>query len=138
MFHLLAVTFCFFKLFNKLILTQYIHLEIVTDEIKKKKSKITDASCTFKHGCPANSELNLLALEMVAEWKMLGRQLGVPTSKINELQRDNVNFCGIVDKARGMLDAWYDKGECPTYAVLGAALNSLGKCRLAVKYCCNI
>jgi len=84
---------------------------------------------------PEEGELDDLAQDVVSFWKRLGRKLGVPNAKIEEIHRDNINYVSIVDKANQMLLEWLDVSNCPNYAELQGALDKLQKRGLARKYC---
>ena len=84
---------------------------------------------------PSERELDELAMEIIAIWKPLGRQLEVGNSKIEEILRDNINYPERRQKAFQMLLSWKDSSYNPSYDALGNALIQLGKRSLAKHYC---
>lgn len=87
------------------------------------------------HEQPSEEVLENLSQEIVSFWKSLGRKLKIPNAKLEEIQGDNIQYPGIKEKAFQMLLAWIDQGKTATFAHLSVALQSLGKKRLADKYC---
>ena len=76
-----------------------------------------------------------LSHEIGGFWKLLGRKLKVPNSKIDAIEGDNVQYLGLTEKSFQMLMAWLDQGESATFDRLSKALRALGKERLRKKYC---
>ncbi|PFX22942.1 uncharacterized protein LOC111333589 [Stylophora pistillata] len=87
------------------------------------------------HEQPSEEVLENLSQDIVSFWKPLGRKLKVVNVKLEEIQGDNIQYPGIKEKAYQMLLAWIDQEETATFHHLSGALQSLGKNRLAHKYC---
>ena len=68
-------------------------------------------------------------------WKSLGLKLKVPNANIDEIQADQVQYPSVKEKSFQMLMVWFDRGESVTFSELSRALKTLGKDRLAKKYC---
>lgn len=84
---------------------------------------------------PSEEVLENLSQDIVSFWKPLGRKLKVPNAKLEEIHGDNIQYPGIKEKAFQMLLAWIDQRQTATFGHLSVALQSLGKNRLADKYC---
>ena len=84
---------------------------------------------------PSVEVLANLSQEIGGFWKLLGRTLKVPDSKIEAIDVDNVQYLGVTEKSFQMLMAWLNRGESATFDELSKALRALGKERLWKKYC---
>ena len=106
--------------------------KIVGPSPKKIKMDREDYS---NHEQPSEQDLENLSQDIVSFWKPLGRKLKVPNVKLEQIQGDNIQYPGIKEKAFQMLLAWIEQGKTATFGHLSVALQSLGKNRLADKYC---
>ena len=91
----------------------------------------------FKFGSPSPEELHLLAREVGPTWKVLGRQLRIADSDLNQIEADNE---GQYEQCYHMLKRWTEvQVNQPTYEDLGQALqhDAVGRPELAEKYCCQ-
>ena len=85
---------------------------------------------------PTEEELEDLAQECIPFYKPLGRKLGIPNSKIQEISMDHLNNGTIREKAVQVLLEWVDKQSAEaTHGALSKALRALGKERLAQEFC---
>lgn len=91
----------------------------------------------FKSGSPSAEELHLLAREVGPTWKVLGRQLRIADSDLNQIEADNE---GQYEQCYRMLKRWTEvQVNPPTFENLGQALqhDAVGRPELADKYCCQ-
>ena len=91
----------------------------------------------FKSGSPSFEELHLLAREVGPKWKVLGRQLCIADSDLNQVEADNE---GQYEQCYRMLKRWTEvQVNPPTYEDLGQALqhDAVGRPELAENYCCG-
>ena len=78
-----------------------------------------------------------MARDVGATWKVLGRQLGIADSHLNQVEADNE---GQYEQCYRMLKRWTEvQVNPPTYEGLGQALqqDAVGRPELAEKYCCQ-
>ena len=88
-----------------------------------------------KTGTPSNDDLLLLASELGASWKMLGRTLKIPDSVLENIEADNPRQS---ERCYIVLKRWTEGfGSAATYEFLARALQHpvVGRGKLAVKYC---
>ena len=84
---------------------------------------------------PDDKFLNNLSQDCCTFYKQLGRQLGVTHEKIEEINKDHVNYSSLPDKCFQMFQAWKDSNDNEfTMEVLEKALRDLNKNRLANKH----
>lgn len=86
---------------------------------------------------PSTEVLHRLAREVCSTWKVLGRQLRVADSDLNQIEADNE---GQYEQCYHMLKRWTEvQVNPPTYEDLGQALQhrAVGRPDLAEKYCCQ-
>ena len=91
----------------------------------------------FKSGSPSAEDLNLLAREVGPKWKVLGRQLRIADSDLNQVEADHQ---GHYEQCYRMLKRWNEvQDHTSTYKDLGKALqhDAVGEPELAEKYCCQ-
>ena len=66
----------------------------------------------FKSGSPSAEELNLLALAVGGKWKVLGRQLRIADSDLNQVEADHE---GQYEQCYRMLKRWTEvQDHAPT------------------------
>ena len=76
----------------------------------------------LKFKCPRKI-INKLAGEIIGDWDMVGRELGVSKKRLNAIRYDHT-LSGPEEKAVGLLDAWTEeKGTGATCLKLAEALH---------------
>ena len=88
-----------------------------------------------KTGTPSTDDLLLVAFELGASWKMLGRILGVPEPVLEQIEADNPRLS---ERCFSVLKRWTERfGSAATYECLARALRHpmVGRGKLAAKYC---
>lgn len=94
-----------------------------------------EQNLVFKSGSPSADELHALAIDVGSPWKVLGRQLRIADSYLNQIEADNE---GHYEQCYCMLKRWTEvQVNPPTYEDLGRALHcdAVGRPELAEKYC---
>lgn len=106
------------------------------DVASSSTSPAAQQNLVFKSGSPSAEELNLLALEVGPKWKVLGRQLRIAESDLNQVEADHE---GQYEQCYRMLKRWTEvQDHVPTYEDLAKALqnDAVGEPELAGEYCC--
>ena len=88
-----------------------------------------------KTGTPSTGDLLLVAHELGASWKMLGRTLKIPEPVLEHIEADNPHLS---ERCYSVLKRWTEvSGSSATHECLARALRHpiVGKGNLAVKYC---
>jgi len=88
-----------------------------------------------KTGTPSTDDLLLVAFELGASWKMLGRTLEIPDPVLQQIEADNPLLS---ERCYNVLKRWTEVfGSTATYECLARALRHpiVGRGNLAVKYC---
>lgn len=94
-----------------------------------------DQPSSSKTGTPSTDDLLLVASELGASWKMLGRTLDIPEPLLEHIEADNPHLSG---RCYSVLRRWSEVfGSAATYECLARALQHpmVGRGKLAVKYC---
>jgi len=94
-----------------------------------------DQTSSSKTCTPSTDDLLLVAYELGASWKMLGRTLKIPDPVLEHIEADNPRQS---ERCYNVLKRWTDVfGSSATYECLARALRhpNVGKGNLAVKYC---
>ena len=113
------------------------HNAILSDHLKDTRPVFllaAEQNLVFKSESPAD-ELHTLAIDVGPAWKVLGRQLRIADSYLNQIEADNE---GYYEQCYCMLKRWTEvQVNPPTYEDLGRALqcDAVGRSELAEKYC---
>lgn len=89
-----------------------------------------------KTGTPSTDDLLLVAYELGASWKMLGRTLAIPEAVLEQIEADNPR--DLSERCYSVLRRWTEVfGSAATYECLARALQHpmVGRGKLALKYC---
>lgn len=89
-----------------------------------------------KTGTPSSDDLLLVAYELGASWKMLGRTLAIPEAVLEHIEADNPR--DLSERCYSVLRRWTEVfGSAATYECLARALQHpmVGRGKLALKYC---
>ena len=81
-------------------------------------------------------DLLLVAYELGASWKMLGKTLAIPEPELEHIEADNP--LDLFERCYSVLKRWTEVfGSAATYECLARALQHpiVGRGKLAVKYC---
>ena len=83
---------------------------------------------------PSEDQLDDLAKDISHFWQRVGRKLHIPSADLQRIDKDNINFGDLVEKAYAMLMLWYEKDDNVTKGALKNALIALDKKRTALKF----